>query len=97
MILNIGFRSERLAGLFTSTVVPFGAFLATQNPRGKNKREIAVWLDQGWSYWSFSQEMRNFSHMSFDSNLSPESTGKVLAEFGVNVQGHDLPTFVFIE
>jgi O-acetyl-ADP-ribose deacetylase (regulator of RNase III) len=29
--------------------------------------------------------------------LSPESTGKVLAEFGVNVQGHDLPTYVFIE
>ncbi|MDP4835774.1 MAG: DEAD/DEAH box helicase [Burkholderiales bacterium] len=65
--------------------------------RLSNKREIVVWLDQGWSYWSLSREMRSFSHISFDGNFSPESTGKALAEFGVNVQGHDLPTYVFIE
>lgn len=59
--------------------------------------QLVVWLDQGWSYWALAKHLRNTGLTSFNMRLPADSLGETLAEFRVDVQGHELPTQVFVD
>ena len=56
-----------------------------------------VWLDQGWSYWALAKHHRQTALATFNTHLPPNTLGETLAEFRIDVQGHELPTQVFVD
>jgi hypothetical protein len=65
--------------------------------RFQNTRHLVVWLDQGLSYWSMAKNHRHAAITSFNMDLPDSVVGENLAEFRVDVEGHDLPTHVFVD
>lgn len=65
--------------------------------RFHNGGYLVVWLDQGWSYWTISKTHRHTAYTTFSMALPTNTLGETLADFRVDVQGHDLPTQVFVD
>lgn len=59
--------------------------------------QLVVWLDQGWSYWAMAKHHRQTALTTFDARLPPAELGELLAEFRIDVQGHELPTQLFMD
>lgn len=59
--------------------------------------QLVVWLDQGWSYWALAKHQRQTMLTAFNMHLPLNTLGETLAEFRVDVQGHELPTQVFVD
>ena len=62
-----------------------------------NDKKLMIWLDQGWSYWTIAQEHRQTALAIFNSHLPPSTLGEILAEFRVDIQGHEVPTQIFVD
>jgi ATP-dependent helicase YprA (DUF1998 family) len=62
-----------------------------------NGKQLVVWLDQGWSYWAMAKQHRQTALATFNAHLPASNLGEALAEFRVDVQGHDLSTQVFVD
>lgn len=58
---------------------------------------MVVWLDQGWSYWAVAKQHRQTALTAFNMHLPVETLGENLAEFRVDVQGHELSTQLFVD
>jgi ATP-dependent helicase YprA (DUF1998 family) len=65
--------------------------------RFQNTGQLIVWLDQGLSYWSMAKNHRHSAITTFNMHLPESELGEALAEFRVDVEGHDLPTYVFVD
>ena len=59
--------------------------------------QLVVWLDQGWSYWAMAKHHRQTALTTFDTRLPAPALGEMLAEFRIDVQGHELPTQLFMD
>lgn len=59
--------------------------------------QLVVWLDQGWSYWAMAKHHRQTALTTFDARLPAPALGEMLAEFRIDVQGHELPTQLFMD
>lgn len=59
--------------------------------------KLCLWLDQGWSYWAVAKLHRQTPLAAFDMRLPATVLGEALAEFRIDVQGHELPTQVFVD
>ena len=62
-----------------------------------NGKQLVVWLDQGWSYWAMAKQHRQTALATFNAHLPASNLGEALAEFRVDVEGHDLSTQVFVD
>lgn len=65
--------------------------------RFHNGGALVIWLDQGWSYWAMAGHHRQTMLSAFNMMRSVPEMGEALAEFRVDVQGHELSTQVFLE
>lgn len=65
--------------------------------RFRNGGVLVVWLDQGWSYWAVARHHRQTTLSAFNMMLSVPEMGEALAEFRIDVQGHELSTQVFLD
>lgn len=95
--LKAAFAYSGMAASVTSTDkrnLSHGRRLTVRFQRGG---QLVVWLDQGWSYWALAKHHRQTALASFNMHLPISTLGEVLAEFRVDVQGHELPTQVFVE
>ena len=63
----------------------------------ENGKQLLIWLDQGWSYWTMAQEHRQTVLAIFNFHRTPTTLGEELAEFRVDIQGHELPNQIFID
>jgi hypothetical protein len=59
--------------------------------------QLLVWLDQGLSYWLVARQQRQTALAAFNMKHPVSAAGDALAEFRVDVQGHDLSTQVFVD
>lgn len=59
--------------------------------------KLTLWLDQGWSYWALAKHHKQTALATFNMTLPPAELGEALAEFRIDVQGHDLSTQIFLD
>jgi hypothetical protein len=59
--------------------------------------KLTLWLDQGWSYWALATNHRQTTLSTFNMALPPADLGETLAQFRIDVQGHELSTQVFLD
>lgn len=62
-----------------------------------DRTSVAVWLDQGFSYWNLARQQFRTAASVFAANHDADGLGARLAEIKISVEGHDLPTQVFFE
>lgn len=60
-------------------------------------RAVRVWLDQGLSYWSLDRSQAQASGGYFPLDGDLDAIVQQLATPNCRVQGHTLPTFVFVD
>lgn len=58
---------------------------------------VAIWLDQGLGYWSMSKQQIQTPLVAFPMSHPSDLLGEKLAEIKIGVEGHDLPTQLFID
>lgn len=58
---------------------------------------FTVWLDQGLGYWSMAKKQIQTPLIAFPMNHPFDLMGEKLAEIKIGVEGHDLPTQLFID
>ena len=56
-----------------------------------------IWLDQGFGYWAMSKQQLQTPLAAFPMNQPPDVLGEKLAEIKISIEGHDLPTQIFID
>ena len=59
--------------------------------------KYTLWLDQGWSYWALAKHYKQTNLSAFNMALPPHELGEALAQFRIDVQGHELSTQVFFD
>lgn len=59
--------------------------------------KYTLWLDQGWSYWALAKHHRQTNLSTFNMALPHYDLGEVLAQFRIDVQGHEVSTQVFFD
>lgn len=62
-----------------------------------NGGKYTLWLDQGWSYWALAKHYRQTNLSTFNMALPPHDLGEALAQFRIDVQGHEVSTQVFFD
>lgn len=55
-----------------------------------------LWMDQGLSYWTVSRQQARTSAIVFSMGDDPTALGERLAEIKIGVEGHGLPTQIFL-
>jgi hypothetical protein len=60
-------------------------------------QSLVVWLDQGLSYWSVSRGESRYSAPGFPMHEMPQQLGERLANIPINIEGHALPTHLFVD
>ena len=65
--------------------------------RFKDGSELVAWFDQGLSYWGVARNINRTPLAMFSMNREIEELGAALAEIRVSVEGHELPTQVFLD
>ncbi len=58
--------------------------------------DYMVWMDQGLSYWTVSSQQVRTSAMFFSIGDDASVLGERLAEVKIGVEGHGLPTQIFL-
>jgi ATP-dependent helicase YprA (DUF1998 family) len=58
--------------------------------------DFTVWMDQGLSYWTVPREQARSGAIAFPIHDDAEALGARLAEIKVGIEGHSLPTQLFI-
>lgn len=58
--------------------------------------DVTVWMDQGFSYWTVSRPQQRTAAMAFPIVKDHAELGQRLAEIKVGVEGHGLPTQIFL-
>jgi hypothetical protein len=59
--------------------------------------ELVVWFDQGLSYWSVARNISRTPLATFAMNMKIEELGAAIANIRVSVEGHELPTQIFLD
>ncbi len=59
--------------------------------------KLALWLDQGWSYWALAKHHRQTTLSTFNMELPAADLAETLALFRIDVQGHEISTQVFLD
>ena len=67
------------------------------NIRYSDGSEISIWFDQGMSYWSLARSLHRSSLSFFATDRGTEEIAESLAEIRVPVEGHELPTQIFVD
>ena len=58
--------------------------------------DYMLWMDQGLSYWTVSRQQARTSAIVFSMGDDPTALGERLAEIKIGVEGHGLPTQIFL-
>lgn len=58
---------------------------------------VTVWLDQGLSYWTVSRQQSRTAVAVFTMDDDIEILGARLAEIKIGIEGHELPTQLFVD
>jgi DEAD/DEAH box helicase domain-containing protein len=58
--------------------------------------DCTLWMDQGLSYWTVSRQQARTSAIVFSVGDDTAALGERLAEVKVSVEGHGLPTQIFL-
>jgi len=58
--------------------------------------DCTLWMDQGLSYWTVSRQQARTSAIVFSVAEDAAALGERLAEVKVGVEGHGLPTQIFL-
>jgi DEAD/DEAH box helicase domain-containing protein len=58
--------------------------------------ECTLWMDQGLSYWTASRQQARMGAIAFPFGDQTATLGQRLAEIKVGVEGHGLPTQIFL-
>jgi DEAD/DEAH box helicase domain-containing protein len=67
------------------------------NIRYTDGSELSIWFDQGMSYWSLARSLHRSSLSFFATDRGTEEIAESLAEIRVSVEGHELPTQIFVD
>jgi DEAD/DEAH box helicase domain-containing protein len=59
--------------------------------------ELVAWFDQGLSYWGVARAINRTSLAMFSVDREVNELGIALADIRVNIEGHELPTQVFLD
>jgi DEAD/DEAH box helicase domain-containing protein len=65
--------------------------------RFKDGCELVAWFDQGFSYWGVARNIIRTPLAMFSMNREISEIGAALAEIRVSIEGHELPTQVFLD
>jgi hypothetical protein len=58
--------------------------------------DCTLWMDQGLSYWTVSRQQARTSAIVFSVADDATALGERLAEVKIGVEGHGLPTQIFL-
>jgi len=64
--------------------------------RFSDGRSLTLWMDQGFSYWTVARQQIKTAAAMFPMNDDVVVLGRRLAEIKVGVEGHGLPTQIFL-
>lgn len=64
--------------------------------RFSDGRSLTLWMDQGFSYWTVARQQVKTAAAMFSMNDDVAALGRRLAEIKVGVEGHGLPTQIFV-
>ena len=59
--------------------------------------ETSIWFDQGMSYWSLARSLQRSPISTFAMDRNDDEIAESIAEIRVSIEGHELPTQVFVD
>jgi len=62
-----------------------------------DESRVSIWLDQGLGYWTIPKQQIQTPLVTFPMNYSFDLMGEKLAEIKIGIEGHDLPTQLFVD